>query len=210
MPKRGELNKARILDAALVLVDSGGTEAITMRRVADQLGASPMGLYRHVASRDEILEGLVDQALEAVTVDTDPDSAWDEQMRQVFSGVHRTLLEHPGLIAVLSTQPISAERAMRAVEGLLATLRTAGFSADAAVAAVAAAQSYTFGFTVQQRARSASGQQAHVDTLRSLPAADYPHLHEVAADFGSWTSEEHFTTGLDWLLAGIRESRQGG
>ena len=207
MAPRGELSKDRILDAALRLVDTGGIEALSMRRIADELGVSPMGLYRHVETRDEILAGLVDRALEAVATDVDPGEAWDEQVFKVFTGVHRTLLEHPGLISILSTQPISAERAMRAVEGMLGTLRAAGFSPDDAVAAVAAAQSYTFGFTVQQRARTAEDRESHLKGLRALPRDEYPQIHELAANFGTWTSEEHFEVGLRWLLAGIRESR---
>jgi AcrR family transcriptional regulator len=206
MPKRGELSKERILDAALRLADSDGVEALTMRRIADEIGSSPMSLYRHVESRDEILRGLVDRALEPVALDADPGAPWDEQLREIFTGVHRSLLEHPGLIAILATQSVSADRAMRAVESMLASLRAAGFTGDDSVAVVAALQSYTFGFTVQQRARSADDQRSHLETLRALPAGEYPQIHELAADFGAWTSQGRFEVGLDWLLAGIRQA----
>ena len=206
MPKRGDLSKERILDAALRLVDVGGTESLTMRRVADELGVSPMGLYRRVATRDEILDGLIDKALDALAVVPEPGAAWEVQLRSVFLSVHRTLLAHPGLIAILTSQSISTTRAMRAVEHMLAALRGAGFSPDAAIAAVAALQSYTFGFTVQQRARTDADQRSHLSSLRALPADDFPQIHALAADFSAWASDEHFQTGLDWLLHGISQS----
>ncbi|WP_293043911.1 TetR/AcrR family transcriptional regulator C-terminal domain-containing protein [Mycobacterium sp.] len=201
--RRGELNKKLIIDAALRVADAHGLEAVTMRRIGEELGASATGLYRHVNTREEIVDGLIDRALGSVTTDTDSGQPWDTQLRHAFLAIHRALLGHPGLTAVLSTQPVSTVRAMRSAEQMLAVLRGAGFAPDTAIAAVAALQSYTFGFTVQQRARTAANPSNHLTALQALPESDFPHIHELAADFGAWTTEKHFETGLDWLLAAI-------
>lgn len=204
--RRNALNKDLIIDAAMRVVDSEGVGALTIRRIADELGASPMGLYGHVRTRDEILEALIERAVELPHLAPDRDRPWDHQLRDTFVTIHRGLLAHPGLAEILSTQSISAMHAMRAVERLLAGLRAAGLTPHHAVAAVAALQSYTYGFTVQQRARAARDQASHLAALRALPRAEFPQLHELAADFGTWTTEDHFETGLDWLLDSIRRT----
>jgi TetR/AcrR family tetracycline transcriptional repressor len=206
--QRGDLSKAEILEAALALVDEEGLEALSMRRVASSIGVSPMGLYRHVATRDEIVQGIADMALEDIDVELDSGGTWEDQLKAVFTQIHETLLAHPGLIHVLHVQPISAERALDTVEALLGILRGSGFSGEEAVAIVGAVQSYTFGFTVQQRARIGTEEGQHVKRLKALPTSEYPNLLELAGDFGNWTTEQHFEYGLDRLLQGIAAGRK--
>lgn len=206
--RRNALNKDLIIDAALRVVDVEGVGGLTIRRISEELGASPMGIYGHIQTRDEIVEALIERAVELPQPTPDPDTPWDQQLRDTFMAIHRSLLAHPGLTEILSTQSISTTHAMRAVERLLASLRAAGLTPHRAVAAVAALQSYTYGFTVQQRARTARDQATHLAALRALPEADFPQLHELASDFGTWTTEEHFETGLDWLLDSIRRSTE--
>jgi AcrR family transcriptional regulator len=206
--QRGDLSKAEILEAALALVDEEGLEALSMRRVAASIGVSPMGLYRHVATRDEIVQGIADMALEDIDIELDATGTWDAQLKAVFIQIHETLLAHPGLIHVLHVQPISAERALDTVEALLGILRGSGFSGEEAVAIVGALQSYTFGFTVQQRARIGTEEGQHVKRLKALPTSEYPNLLELAGDFGNWTTEQHFEYGLDRLLQGIAAGRK--
>jgi len=204
MRRRDNLNRAEILESALRLVDDQGMEALSMRRLADAMGVSPMGLYRHVKTRDEILDGLADKALEALNLEPDPDADWEMQLKQIFTSVHETLLEHPGLISILNDRPVSAERALEAVERILAIVRTAGFSGEEAISILAALQSYTFGFSVQQRARAGRDHHQHAERLQSLPATRFPNVLELAVDFAAWTSEDHFHYGLDRLFDGIR------
>jgi AcrR family transcriptional regulator len=206
--QRGDLSKAEIVEAALALVDEEGLEALSMRRVAASIGVSPMGLYRHVETRDEIVQGIADMALEDIEIEFDAGASWEAQLKAVFTRIHETLLAHPGLIHVLHVQPISAERAMDAVEAILGILRGSGFSGEEAVAIVGALQSYTFGFTVQQRARIGTEGGDHVKRLKALPTSEYPNLLELAGDFGNWTTEQHFEYGLDRLLRGIAAGRR--
>jgi AcrR family transcriptional regulator len=203
--RRGDLDKDEILAAALRVVDEGGIEALTMRRVAGALGVAPMSLYKHVDTREEIVAGLLDRALQAIDVEANAALPWDDQLRQILSSAHATFVEHPGLLQVMMLQPISAAAGMRAVERILAILRTAGFDGGDAVEVVAALHSYTFGFSVQQRVRTASTTRAHRENLRRLPAADFPNVRELAADFSDWASDAQFASGLDLLLKGAAD-----
>jgi AcrR family transcriptional regulator len=201
---RRQLTVPAILDAALKLVDNEGLDALTMRRLADELDASPMSLYRYIRTRDEIVEGLADLALEQLDIQPPADLTWQEQLRQIFTGIHDVLLAHPGLIHILEHQPVTAEHAFTAVERLLAILRKAGFSGSDAVATIAALESYTFGFTLQQRARAGTDQHDHLTRLQHLPPDQFPNTVELANEFGTWASETHFAHGLQRLLTGIQ------
>ena len=143
-----------------------------MRRVADELGVSPMGLYRRVATRDDL---AASSTKPLTRLSSSPSSASREvQLRSVFLSVHRTLLAHPGLIAILTSQSISTTRAMRAVEHCLPPSVTP-VQPRRRHRRVSALQSYTFGFTVQQRAHDAD-QRSHLTSPRALPADDYPQF----------------------------------
>lgn len=203
----GSLNKDEILRTALRVVDEEGIAALTMRRLADELGASPMALYRHVSTREEIVQGLAGTALAGLRVDAELGGSWDRQLVSIFNAVHLLLLEHPAVIEVLRFQPLTARPALELVEWIFRILREAGFSGADAVAAVAALESYTLGFTLQQGARVGLDPTEHLAHLSALPVEDFPNTVELAGDFGTWASESHFMYGLECLLDGIRRTR---
>lgn len=200
----GRLNREVILAAALRLVDRESIDALTMRRLADELGSAPMSLYAHFATRDEIIDGLADKALEALDLEPDPRAPWPEQLLEIFEGVHQVLLAHPGLIHILHVRDVTSERSLHAVERILSILRTGGFDGSEAVLALGALESYTFGFTVHQRARTGRDQERRLAQLQQLSPDDFPNITDLARDFATWTSDEHFSRGLRRLLNGLR------
>src|SRR3954471_13157221 len=105
--RRGTLTKAAVLQAALTLLDSDGADALTMRRLADALGVSPMALYRHVRTKEEINEGLADLALESLDIEPDPAAPWPDQLATIFRNIHAALLAHPAMIQILMSQPVT-------------------------------------------------------------------------------------------------------
>jgi AcrR family transcriptional regulator len=204
--RRGELNKELILSAGLQLLDAEGLEALSMRRISDELGVTPMALYRHVGTKEEIVDGLADLALNPLDTEPAQDAEWHEQIREIFASVHDSFIEHPGLVEILLRRPVTANRAVRAIERLLRILCSAGFDGREAVGAIAALASFTFGFTLQQRthARSAAEQANRLRTLRQLPREEFPHTIELAEDFANWSTDEQFTNGLALLIDGLR------
>src|SRR5918996_5054822 len=81
VPPTPPLTRARVLDAAIGVADDGGVVAVTMRRVADALGVEAMSLYHHVASKDDILDGMVDVVFSQITL-PDPDADWRAAMKR--------------------------------------------------------------------------------------------------------------------------------
>ena len=198
------MSRAAILEAALTLADAHGIEAVTMRRIAGVLGVSQMAAYRHVATKEEIVQGLGEHAWQELEADLDPALAWDEQLRRVFLQMHETHRRHPGLVEILLARPVSGLPVYRTMERLVGVLRSAGFSLDDAIQALASLESYTFGFSVHQRARAGRDPVQDHHQLLELPAGEFPNLSAAASEFADWASEERFTAGLDWAISSLR------
>jgi len=113
------------MDAALVVAQTRGLAAMSMRAVAEQTGSSVMALYRHVPSKDALLDGLVGRVLAEVEP-PDPDDGWEDQLRdlarQVFEVAHR----YPTVVPLLLTRAYVAPEAVRIVDATSALLRKAG------------------------------------------------------------------------------------
>lgn len=202
--QRGDLSKRLILDTALQVVDKDGLEAVTIRRIAEEFNLTPMSLYRHIRTKEEILDGLGELAREILAAPVDRSLSWDDQLRRVFVHMHAALLEHPGIVQVLLTQPASSGPVYRTVEQLLASMCSAGFEPEDAMREIATLESYTLGFTVQQRSHAELNPDAERARLAELSPAEFPHLANAAALLASWASEERFTDGLDRALDRVR------
>jgi AcrR family transcriptional regulator len=205
---RGALTKEMILDAALAIADTDGIGAVTMRRIGEELGLSPMGLYRHVRTKEEIVHSLGDRAWEILGRETDPGIPWDEHLRQTFSHMHRSLLDHPGFVDIIMLEPNRGLHVYTVIERLMGVLTKAGFDTDEALLAVAALESYTLGFTVQQRVRAGRDAGIEHPPLFDLPSDQFPNLAGAPEKFADWANEERFAAGLQWAINNLRRDRE--
>jgi AcrR family transcriptional regulator len=96
-----------------------------MRAVADRLGVTPMALYRHVGTKQDLLDGLVERLLEELPV-PDPDLPWPERLRVLGSGLRATARRHPDAFPMLLRRPATTQASLRARETVYAVLREAG------------------------------------------------------------------------------------
>ena len=196
-PARGELSKAAILSIALLLADEHGLEGVTMRRIAEEAGLTPMSLYRHVRTKEEILDGLSDRVWELLAYEADPELAWRELLFESFRHVHRTLLDHPGLIDIMLLKPSDSVAGYRWLDGLIGALGDAGFAKESAMLAVVSLESYTFGFAVQQRARIGRDPAVDHAAIAALADAEFPNLAGTGTTLLDWASDDWFLAGLE-------------
>ena len=147
MAKRTPLTRDRILSAAMKLADDGGINAVSMRKIAQELGVEAMSLYNHVASKDDIIDGIVD--LVAAEIDLAPDNAdWKAAMRRRVISAHEVLLQHPWAASLwMSSQTFGGAR-MRYADAVLRGFREGGFPDGLTYHAFHVIQCHVMGFTM--------------------------------------------------------------
>jgi AcrR family transcriptional regulator len=169
--ERPPLSRERIVTAAIAFVDRWGLTALTMRRLGTELGVEAMSLYRYVAGRDDLLEGMVEQMVTQLHLDPSsgrpgPGDGWQAYLQWLAHGVRQLVQEHPHAFPLIATRHPAAPwlrpplRSLRVVEDFLGTLVARGFTDDAAVAAYRAFSSFLLGHLPDQRDDRARAQSA--------------------------------------------------
>jgi AcrR family transcriptional regulator len=201
---RGSLTPEVILDAAEG-VAAQGFDALSMRAVAAHLGAVPMALYNHFATKDELVDALLDRVLGRFDPEP-PSDDWAEDLRRFAKAHRRLLVGHPWAVAPLFTQPNPGMGAVRIGEHALAILQRGGLSGARAVATFSGLIALNYGWSSFTAARDLDPGGPSQDVgamLTQLPRDRYPLTVAVAAEMGGYGSDEHYDFVLGALLAGL-------
>ena len=215
------LSRRTVVEAALALADAEGLAAVTIRRLATQLGVTPMALYWHYRSKDELLDGMAASVFEDLDPTLDDDATWQEQLRRLFGSLLDAFRAHPSTAALVATRTIWTDEGLRTTEAALHILGRAGFSpteatqiARHAVSTVANLVAAEPGVVVREESRDVADDRRRARLfLESLPPDRYPRLVEAARPLTEGVDPDaYFAFGLDLLLAGIETiaARQGG
>jgi AcrR family transcriptional regulator len=206
------LSRERIVSAAVALADAEGFESLSMRKLAEELDAAPMSLYRHVANKDELLDGMIDLVFgEAEVRSSQPN--WKAEMRERAFATRSALSRHRWANGLMESRTSPGPANARYHNAFIGCLREAGFPFRQAVHAYNAVQSYTYGFCLQERYLSfeTPEESAELATTTLADHADeYPYIAEVAAEFaksGGYNFDEEFEIALDLILDAIERLR---
>lgn len=205
--KREALSRERILRAALSIVDREGLEAISMRRVGEELGVEAMSLYNHVANKAAMLDGI----FEIVLAELPPAKAaksWTLALRERARALHETLRTHPNALPLFSTRPAVTPASITHVEGALDELRKAGFSIDEALSALQVLVAFVVGHTVSTHSPRVLGEESH-PRYEDLSEEEFPRVREAARVLADHDVEKEFEFGLDAMLAGFEAHLAG-
>jgi AcrR family transcriptional regulator len=194
---------AEVVDAALRIADTEGLNALSMRRLADELGVGAMTLYRYVATKDELQDQLVVTVLGDLATSPDPSLTWREQLTAVTTELHEKLRAHPGATEIILSRPLPSPAFDRYREAILAILRGAGFPVDRAVDALTSLTCYALGFSLVERVRHDTDPRQEQRRLKKLPKAEFPNLTEAAAVYPGHLRDRAFTAGLTSMLNGL-------
>ena len=204
------LSRDRILQAGLELADASGVDALTMRRLGDELGFEAMSLYRHVANKQDLLDGMLDLVL--AEWQPPDDGPWREAIRASARSVHDALLRHPWAAQLLMSSSHVRPARLEYMDRLLGTLRESGFDADAAYPVYHLLDGYIFGFTLWEIAYTAVplDPEEVQKVMRSIPWESYPdlavHRDQHLAE-GPHREVSAFDVGLDLILGGLGEKQ---
>jgi AcrR family transcriptional regulator len=209
-PKAGQelLTRQRILTAALRLVDEGGVEAFSMRRLAADLGVDPMAIYHHLPGKRAVLAGLVGLVCAELRLPAPGVGAWPERVRAVARAYRGLVLAHPNLARHLIADAEAATvAALEVNEALFEALAAAGLPAPAIVRAADLVVDYIHGFALAEAAGPVGQTSVWpelVARLDELPHERFPALRRV---LGGLREDDRradpFEAGLDIILAGI-------
>ena len=207
---RRPLSRERVLRAALRLADAGGFEALSMRKVATELGVEAMSLYNHVAAKEDLLDGLVDIVFGEIDAPPPGTADWRTAMRRRAIAVREALNRHRWAVGLMERRTSPGPASRRHHDATIGCLREAGFSLRAAVRACSVMDAYIYGFALREQnlpfeAPPESAQRSAARQERVAEPAKCPHLVEVAAELAK-TGYDHateFELGLDLILDGI-------
>jgi AcrR family transcriptional regulator len=210
--RRPRLSQAAVVGRALALADAEGVDALTIRRLAQQLGVSPMALYWHFRNKDELLDGLADQLWSEIRTDVDPAAPWPEQLRGLLESLVTVLREHPSASQLLIAGEKGSPAALRVTEVALDVLRQAGFGpADAAAIArsglwtgLMLAMSEPGHDPALSPGERAEAQRRSRIRLAMLPPEQYPRLVEAAVPMTACDDpDRHYRFGIDLFVGGV-------
>ncbi len=210
-----QLTHERVVKAAIKLADRSGIAALTMRKLADNLGVEAMSLYHHVANKDAILDAMVDQIFSEIT----PPKAgmfWKHAMRARAESARSVLVRHPWAVQVLDTRQNPGPETLGHHDAVIGCLLDAGFSVALAAHTYSLLDSYIYGFVMQELTLPfKTGEEAQAVAeyfLAGLPEDRYPNLAKLTREHvlqPDYVHSHEFDFGLDLILDGLERANGG-
>ncbi|WP_406554306.1 TetR/AcrR family transcriptional regulator [Streptomyces sp. YS-3] len=205
---RGSLSRAQIVTTALHIARRDGLEAVSMPRLARELGCGVMSLYGHVHSKEHLLELLAAGVLRDFPLERSGSLGWREALAAFSAALRLRMLEHSALAELLMTRRMWSTELAEVFEWLLGRLTAGGWPLREAVRAYHAAQTYTLGFVLYEINRTEPQcQEEHRawwgHAVADLPPASFPLLHAAAEYAPEGARDTQFTWGLERLLNGL-------
>jgi AcrR family transcriptional regulator len=196
-PRQTLLTRERIVDTAAALVDAEGLDAVSVRRLATELGVQGPSLYNHFGTKAEILDAVADAVIARVDVSAFGEYEWDEALRRWAHSYHAELSAHPNIVPVLAHGPGTRPAALAMADAVYGALIKAGWS-PARATHIGALMRYLV--TGSALGSFALGFPDDPDLYEQ-----YPHLHHAhrLADHRQRVDEGAFVLGLETLLAGL-------
>jgi AcrR family transcriptional regulator len=216
--RRPPLNRERVLTAAVVLADESGADSLSMRKLAQELNVVPMALYKHVANKEELLDGMVDVIVGEI--DTGAGGAdWKSAVRQRVLAARQILLRHPWARQVIESRTNKSPVVLKYMDAMIGMFRAGGFSVDLTHHVMHAMGSRIWGFTQEVFDDSANAPAEIPPAMLHEMAEKYPHVMEIAmrADHddesvvGQGCDDQfEFEFALDLLLDGFERLHEQG
>jgi AcrR family transcriptional regulator len=207
------LSRDRVLRASVTLADESGIESLTMRKLAKEFGVVPMALYKHVANKEDMLDGMVDIFFSEIALPQNG-TDWKTAMRQRAISTREVLTRHRWALGLTDSRMKPGPVNLRHHNAVIGCLREAGFSIEMALHAYSALDSYIYGFTLQEQTLPFDNPEEVGDVaevmLEQFPADEYPYLKETIVEHimkNGWNYAAEFEFGLNLILDSFERLR---
>jgi AcrR family transcriptional regulator len=211
---RTKLDRRAILQAGVEFIETHGLRQLTMRQLGAHLGVEAMSLYRHVPSRENLLDGIVDLVIDELYGDPEvylePQNGWQDYLIRLAHGLRRIALGHPQIFPLVATRPPQAPwirpplRSLRWIDSFLAALTSSGFRDEAAVAAYRAFSSFLLGHLLLEVASRGAEigpfEKPATDSQPDLDLKNYPMVLQLRKSLSEDRSADEFEESLENLL----------
>jgi AcrR family transcriptional regulator len=211
-PRRGQpLSREAIVDAALGILDVDGVDALTIRRLGQELGTGPASLYWHITGKDELCELVYDRIMGEIELPEPDPSRWEDQLKDLARQAYRAMLSHNDAVRLSIGRPPVGPNTLRIVEWMLALMRGAGIPDQPAAYFGNILGRYLDASVLEDtRAVSAGDDRSHdavvgmMDEYWSrLPADRFPNITALAGTTFAEDTHALFEFGLDLLVRGL-------
>ncbi|MGY1745361.1 TetR/AcrR family transcriptional regulator [Blastococcus sp. SYSU D00695] len=206
---RRPLSRARVLEVAVDLADRSGLEALSMRKLGEALGVEAMSLYGHVASKDDLLDGMVDAVFAEVDLPS-ADEGWRPAMRRRADSVRAVLRRHRWAIGLMESRTSPGPATLAHHDAVIGVLRAGGFTVSQTAHAFSLLDSYVYGFALQEKSLpfqdAAEAAEVAREMFARIPLDRYPHFVELATQHALQPGYDHgaeFAFGLELVLDGL-------
>jgi AcrR family transcriptional regulator len=210
--RRAPLSRDQVLRAAVAIADENGVAALSMRKLGEAVGVEAMSLYNHVASKADLLDGMVDVVFSEIGLPAG-DVGWKIAMRQRAISARKVLGRHRWAIGLMESRKSPGPATLRHHDAVLGCLRQAGFSIGMTAHAYSLLDSYIYGFALQEASLPFDTAEETPEVAQEiaglLPADAYPYLAEFAAAHvlqPGYRYGEEFEIGLDLILGALERA----
>jgi AcrR family transcriptional regulator len=212
---RPRLNRQFILRTAVELADRDGIDALTMRKLAQELTVEAMSIYHHVANKDDLRDGMIDLVFAEIDLPS-REIHWKPALRARSISTHQALIRHPWAIGLMESGTTPGQANLRHHNAVLGCLRENRFSLPATAHAYSLLDSYIYGFALQEINLPFKNSEDAVDVAAIMMAQmipdEYPYLTEIAVNHvlqPGYAYANEFEIGLDLILDGLETLRDG-
>ncbi|MGL5816280.1 MAG: TetR/AcrR family transcriptional regulator [Phycicoccus sp.] len=220
-PDRGPLDRTTVLRAAIALADAEGLDAVSMRRLAETLHVVPMALYKHVADKDDLIDGVVATLVGDMAVaEAAPANRWRTTVRETILDARAVVRAHPWARRAIETRSVRTPAVLAYLERLTQVFLGAGFSPDLTHHVMHLLGNRVWGFSPElfdDPAGSPATTPGRRRTSGTPDPQDYPGILRIAADArarrpGAERCDEdfEFEFALDVILDGVARLRRSG
>ncbi|HKS90586.1 MAG TPA: TetR/AcrR family transcriptional regulator C-terminal domain-containing protein [Tepidiformaceae bacterium] len=197
------LNKARIVAAALAIADEEGFAALSMRRVAQELGVATMSLYYYAKSKAELISAMDDALMAEILVPNLPED-WREALTAIAGRTRDVFVRHPWALSSMQSAP-PGDNAMRHMEQCLGALATTGMTTKDKLTLLALVDDFVFGYALRE---TAEDPVVDMDAVKKrLATGIYPELNRTFGKELRMSIPNRFGLGLDAIFAKFGERR---
>ncbi len=213
--RRATLTRQRVLEAAVTLADREGIEAVSMRRLGQELGIEAMSLYTHVRNKDDLLDGMVEAVMAEVPAGAGREG-WKAALRHTILDARAALLRHPWAPGIIETRASPGPSTMAHYDRVMGILRGGGFSLEVTHHALHLLGSRLLGFTRELFDDSPTLTPEQAAALAEQLAPTLPHVAEMATaathagGLGGCDTDLEFVFSLDVILDGLERLRDAG